>query len=78
MEERGIKILGTPIGHPEHVRRFLVTLSDEHQTLMSQIPLVGDVQAALLLLAHCSAGSVSTQRQWKGSPGGTTRACWSA
>ena len=34
VEERGIKILGTPIGHPEHVRRFLVTLSDEHQTLL--------------------------------------------
>ena len=56
VEERGIKILGTPIGHPEHVRRFLVTLSDEHQTLMSQIPLVGDVQAALLLLASLCGG----------------------
>ena len=56
VEERGIKILGTPIGHPEHVRRFLVTLSDEHQTLLSQILLVGDVQAALLLLAHRAAG----------------------
>ena len=56
VEERGIKILGTPIGHPEHVRRFLVTLSDEHQTLLSRIPLVGDVQASLLLLAHCAAG----------------------
>ena len=56
VEEQGIKILGTPIGHLEHVRRILVTLSDEHQTLLSQILLIGDVQAALLLLAHCAAG----------------------
>ena len=56
VEERGIKILGTPIGHLEHARRFLVTLSDEHQTLLSQILLVGDVQAALLFLAQCAAG----------------------
>ena len=56
VEERGIKILSTPIGHLEHARRFLVTLSDEHQTLLSQILLVGDVQAALLLLAHSAAG----------------------
>ena len=56
VEERGIKILGTPIGHLERVRRFLVTLSDEHRTLLSQILLVGDVQAALLLLAHSAAG----------------------
>ena len=34
-EEQGIKMLGTPIGHPEHVRRFLVRLTDEHQTLLN-------------------------------------------
>ena len=60
VEERGIKILGTPIGHLEHARRFLVTLSDEHQTLLSQILLVGDVQEALLLLAHCAAGRATS------------------
>ena len=60
VEERGIKILGTPIGHLEHVRRFLVTLSDEHQTLLSKILLVGDVQAALLFLAHCAAGRATS------------------
>ena len=46
----------TPIGHLEHVRRFVVTLSDEHQTLLSQILLVGDVQAALLLPASLCGG----------------------
>ena len=54
-EEQGIKILGTPIGHPEYVRRFLIRLTDEHQTLLDRIPLVGDVRAAWLLLVHCAA-----------------------
>ena len=54
-EEQGIKILGTPIGHPEYVRIFLVGLTDEHQTLLNRISLVGDVQAVWLLLVHCAA-----------------------
>ena len=44
-----------PIGHPEYVRRFLIGLTDEHQTLLNRIPLVGDVQATWLLLVHCAA-----------------------
>ena len=77
--------MGNPIGHPEYVRRFLLTLSDKHQTSLSRIPLVGDVQAAMAPAGTLCGGEgdiihrgVSTQRQWKGSPGGTTRACWSA
>ena len=53
--QQGIKILGTPIGHPENVSRFLIRLTDEHQTLLNRIRLVGDVQAAWLLLVHCAA-----------------------
>ena len=53
VEEQGIKILGTPIGHPEYVRRFLFSV--DHQTLLNGIPLIGDVQAAWLLLVHCTA-----------------------
>ena len=36
-EEQGIKIWGTPIGHPKYVRRFLIGLTDEHQTLLNLI-----------------------------------------
>ena len=33
---------------------FLNSISEEHQTLLRRIPLVGDVQAAWLLLVHCA------------------------
>ena len=54
VEQQGIKILGTPLGHPAHVQRFLNSISEEHQTLLRRIPLVGDVQAAWLLVVHCA------------------------
>ena len=78
-EEQGIKVLGTPIGHPEYVRRFLIRLTDEHQTLLNRIPsLVTSKQlGSCLSIArqrgqqiHCG---VLTQRPWKASPGGMTR-----
>ena len=52
---RGIKILGTPLGHQDFVTAQLEMLTAEHQTLLCRIPLVQDVQAAWLLLVHCAA-----------------------
>ena len=69
VEEQGMKIFG----HPDRPPR-----------IRSQIPLIGDVQAAWLLLVHCAAVRethslrVSTQcgRRVR-PPGGTTRTSWS-
>ena len=51
----GIKVLGTPLGHPDFVRAHLEMLTAEHQTLLHRIPLVEDTQSAWLLLVHCAA-----------------------
>ena len=70
VEQQGIKILGTPLGHPAHVQRFLNSISEEHQTLRRRIPLVSDVQAVWLLLVHCvgaraiSHCDVLIRRRW--------------
>ena len=37
VEQQGVKILGTPLGHPAYVQRFLNSLSEEHQTLLRRI-----------------------------------------
>ena len=52
---RGIKVLGTPLGHPDFVKAHLDKLTAEHQTLLDRIPLVEDAQSAWLLLVHCAA-----------------------
>ena len=50
-----LKILGVPVGHPEHVVRELAQKAKEHSLLYERIPLVEDVQAAWLLLTFCAA-----------------------
>ena len=47
LEQRGVKILGVPVGQPEYVA--------EHETLFERIPPVGDTQAAWLLLLMCAS-----------------------
>ena len=54
-DQQGMKILGTTLGNPEFVRRFLAQLSLKHRVLLQRIPLLDDVQSAWLLLAHCAA-----------------------
>ena len=76
VEERGIKILGTPIGHLERVRRFLVTLSRRAPDLVEPDP-SGRRRASSLAPPGSLCGGegdmfvavVSTQRQWNGSLG---------
>ena len=53
--EQGIKVLGTPIGHPEFVAAHLERTLAEHQVLLSRIPSIPDVQCAWLLLLHCAS-----------------------
>ena len=53
--KRGIKVLGTPLGHPDFVQAHLDKLTAQHQILLDRIPYVEDTQAAWLLLVHCAA-----------------------
>ena len=52
--EQGVRILGTPLGHPDFVHTENVL--KEHGVLLSRIPLVEDVQSAWALLLHCAGG----------------------
>ena len=53
--KRGMKVLGTPLGHADFIRDHLEKTAAEHQVLLDRIPLVDDVQSAWLLLVHCAA-----------------------
>ena len=52
--QQGIKVLGTPLGHPDFIRQHLSDVSAEHERFLSRIPLLKDVQSAWLLLVHCA------------------------
>ena len=52
-EEQGIKVLGSPVGHPAFVTRQLERTSVKHQVLSDRIPLVEDVQSAWLFPPLC-------------------------
>ena len=53
--EQGLKLLGTPLGHPEYVSEQLERLATEHQTLLDRIPVVPDLQCAWAILLHCAS-----------------------
>ena len=55
VESQGIKVLGTPLGHPEFVATHLGYMEEEHRVLLERIPAVQDVQSAWLILLHCAA-----------------------
>ena len=55
VEDQGIKVLGTPLGHPEFVTAHLERITAEHRVLLDRIPAVQDVQSAWLILLHCAA-----------------------
>ena len=52
---QGIKLLGTPLGHPDFVARHVRSVTEEHQVLLQRIPRVRDLQSAWLLLLHCAS-----------------------
>ena len=39
-DRQGIKLLGTPLGHPDHVARHLQSVVQEHRVLLERIPRV--------------------------------------
>ena len=54
-DRQGIKLLGTPLGHPNFVVRHLRSVTEEHQVLLQRIPRGRDLQSAWLLLLHCAS-----------------------
>ena len=52
---QGIKVLGTPLGHPNCVATHLEEMRRKHDVLFEAIPTVPDVQSAWLLLLHCAS-----------------------
>ena len=85
---QGMKVLGTPLGHPDYVASHLEAMTRKHGVLLESIPNVVDVQCAWLLLVHCASarakiticGSVfaqSSESQWmvEGSQQGTQPRC---
>ena len=54
-DQQGMKILGTPLGNPEFVRRSWHSSLRNTACCSKRIPLLDDVQSAWLLLAHCAA-----------------------
>ena len=55
LEEQGVKIFGTPLGHPSFVRSQLATLSAKHDQLISKILHIQDLQCAWILLLYCAS-----------------------
>ena len=51
--QRGIVILGTPVGTPEFVQQQLEQKVVEHETFLQRIPELKDLQSAWLLLLFC-------------------------
>ena len=59
-----MKILGTPLGHPDFVRASLESKNASHQRFLDRIPLLQDVQASWLLLVHCAAARANYMTWW--------------
>ena len=54
LEERGIRVLGTPLGSDEFVTVQLQLTVDSHPLLLDRIPVVQDLQSAWFLLLFCA------------------------
>ena len=46
--QQGLKVLGSLLGHPAYVQKFLEKVTWKHQLLLDRIPLVQDLQCAWL------------------------------
>ena len=54
--DQGVRLLGTPLGHPDFVRAQLASWSTVHDQLMQQVPTIPDLQCAWMMLLYCCAG----------------------
>ena len=53
--ERGVIVLGTPIGHPDFVRQWAEERMSEERRFLQHLPLLPDLQCSWLLLSMCAA-----------------------
>ena len=53
--ERGLKVLGTPIGHPHFIASWAEGRMLTERELLNQLPRLPDLQCAWLLLAMCAS-----------------------
>ena len=53
--KQGIKVLGTPVGHPDYVAAQLEKIMEKQHTFLQRIPSIPDLQSAWLLLLHCAS-----------------------
>ena len=55
LAERGIRVLGTPLGHGSYVQAQLRSKAASHRVLLERIPAIPDLQSAWLLLLFCAS-----------------------
>ena len=53
--DRGIRVLGTPLGHWSYVQAQLRSKAASHRVLLERIPVIQDLQSAWLLLFFCAS-----------------------
>ena len=53
--KQGIKVLGTPLGHPDYVAAQLEKILEKQHIFLQRIPSIPDLQSAWLLLLHCAS-----------------------
>ena len=57
--QQGVKVLGTPLGHPDFVQRFLEGKIAEHRVLLERIPEVPDtVGVVIVVLLRSRSGKL--------------------
>ena len=54
-QDRGIEVLGSPIGHRTYVNRYCDEKLSHEENLLSKIRTIPDMQCAWLLLVYCAA-----------------------
>ncbi len=54
-EQRGIKVLGTPLGSPEFVARQMQDIRAEHDLLLAALREMPELQSSWLLLSMCAS-----------------------
>ena len=58
LAERGIRVLGTPLGHWSYVEAQLRSKAQSHRVLLERILAIQDLQSAWLLLLFCASPRV--------------------
>ena len=53
-DERGLRIVGTPVGSDEYVAAFLESRLQTQRELIDTLPYIGDPQSTFLILRLCA------------------------